>query len=61
MLLAGAGSLRDVIAFPKTASAASLMDGCPSAVEAETWKELGIKPAAPPVAAPAEPSPRIGR
>ena len=43
MLLGGRDSIRDVIAFPKTASAASLMDGCPSEVETQTMKELGIK------------------
>ena len=43
MLMAGRDSIRDVIAFPKTASATSLMDGCPSEVEPETVKELGIR------------------
>ena len=47
MLLGGRDSIRDVIAFPKTASATSLMDGCPSPVEPETWKELGLAPAKP--------------
>ena len=42
-ILANESSIREVIAFPKTASATSLMDGSPSAVEAETWKELGLK------------------
>jgi aspartyl-tRNA synthetase len=46
MLLGGRDSIRDVIAFPKTASATSLMDGSPGPVEPETWKELGLKPAA---------------
>ena len=46
MLLGGRDSIRDVIAFPKTASAASLMDGSPSPVESDTWRELGLKPAA---------------
>ena len=44
MLLGGRDSIRDVIAFPKTASATSLMDGSPSPVEPETWKELGLSP-----------------
>ena len=43
MLLSGRDNIRDVIAFPKTASAASLMDGCPSEVESETLRELGIR------------------
>ncbi len=47
MLLGGRDSIRDVIAFPKTASATSLMDGSPSPVEPQTWKELGLKPHAP--------------
>jgi aspartyl-tRNA synthetase len=47
MLLGGRDSIRDVIAFPKTASATSLMDGSPGPVEPETWRELGLKGAAP--------------
>jgi len=43
MLLAGRDNIRDVIAFPKTASATSLMDGCPSEVEEETLKELRLR------------------
>jgi aspartyl-tRNA synthetase len=43
MLLAGRDSIRDTIAFPKSASAASLMDGSPSPVEDNTLKELRIK------------------
>jgi aspartyl-tRNA synthetase len=43
MLLAGAKSIREVIAFPKTNSALSLMDGSPSVVAAEQLKELGLK------------------
>jgi len=43
MLFAGVDSIRDTIAFPKTASAVSLMDECPSSVSEEQLKELHIK------------------
>jgi aspartyl-tRNA synthetase len=43
MLLAGRDNIRDTIAFPKTASAVSLMDGSPSEVDDATLKELGIR------------------
>src|SRR5262249_44461548 len=42
MILAREGSLRDVIAFPKTASATDLMSGSPSPVEDDQVKDLGI-------------------
>jgi aspartyl-tRNA synthetase len=43
MLLAGADSIRDVIAFPKTTSALSLMDDSPSLVSKKQLDELKIK------------------
>ena len=43
MLLAGTDNIRDVIAFPKTTSAASLMDESPSSVSSTQLDELGIK------------------
>jgi aspartyl-tRNA synthetase len=41
MALTG-GSIRDVIAFPKTNLAQSLMDGCPSLVNPQLLKDLHI-------------------
>lgn len=43
MLFTGSGSIREVIAFPKTASAISLMDDSPSLVSDEQLNELHIK------------------
>jgi len=43
MLLNGEKSIRDVIAFPKTTSAMSLMDDSPSEVDPDQLKELHIK------------------
>jgi aspartyl-tRNA synthetase len=43
MLLAGADSIRDVIAFPKTATASCLLTGAPSPADPAQLKELGIR------------------
>ncbi|MCL2828439.1 MAG: aspartate--tRNA ligase [Oscillospiraceae bacterium] len=42
MLMAGADSLRDIIAFPKTKDAAEPMTDCPDNVETEHLDELGL-------------------
>jgi aspartyl-tRNA synthetase len=42
MLLTGEDGIRDTIAFPKTYSGLSLMDGSPSELEEEVLNELGI-------------------
>ena len=42
MLLAGAGSLRDVIAFPKTTAARALFEGAPSPVSDADLSTLGL-------------------
>jgi len=43
MLLSGVGSLRDVIAFPKTTAARALFEGAPSIVPATDLEELHIR------------------
>lgn len=43
MIFAGENSIREVIAFPKTAGGISLMDDCPSLVDDNQLKELHIK------------------
>ena len=43
MLLTNTENIRDVIAFPKTASASDLMSECPNVVDEKQLKELGIK------------------
>jgi aspartyl-tRNA synthetase len=44
MLLAGAPSLRDVIAFPKTTAARALFEGAPTAVPADELAALHLRP-----------------
>ncbi|MEZ4814066.1 MAG: aspartate--tRNA ligase [Bdellovibrionota bacterium] len=43
MLLAGTTNIRDVMAFPKTASAADLMSECPSRVSPDQIAELSLQ------------------
>ncbi len=47
MLMSGAESIRDVIAFPKTQTASCLLTNAPGEVSAEQLKETGIRLRAP--------------
>jgi aspartyl-tRNA synthetase len=47
-LLAGRDSIRDVIAFPKTASGSDPLTGAPAPVDGAQLAELGVKVTAPP-------------
>jgi aspartyl-tRNA synthetase len=48
-IVAGRDSIRDVIAFPKTASGADPLTGAPAPVDAPQLAELGLRLAAPPL------------
>src|SRR5438876_10347613 len=43
MMLTGHSSIRDVIAFPKTARPVDLMSGSPSPVSGQQLREIGIQ------------------
>ena len=47
-LIAGRDSIRDVIAFPKTASGSDPLTGAPAPVDDAQLRELGLKALAPP-------------
>jgi aspartyl-tRNA synthetase len=47
-LLAGADSIREVIAFPKTASGAELLTGAPAPLDEQQLRELGVRVDKPP-------------
>lgn len=53
MLMSGAGSIRDVIAFPKTQTASCLMTDAPGEVSAQQLLETGIRLRQPAVRGPA--------
>ena len=42
-MIAGRDSIRDVIAFPKTASGSDPLTGAPTPVDASTLRELGLR------------------
>ena len=53
MLMAGAGSIREVIAFPKTQTAHCPLTNAPGMVDAKQLRELYVKSTVPPPAVPA--------
>ena len=44
MSLLGVDNIREVIAFPKTATAQDPLTGAPAPIEEEQWRELGLRP-----------------
>jgi aspartyl-tRNA synthetase len=52
MLLAGETSIRDVIAFPKTATGADPLTGAPAGVDDIQLRDLSVKSTVPPPAPP---------
>ena len=55
MLLTGASSLREVIAFPKTGAGHDPLTGAPTPITAQQRKEAGIDGAAKPATEGAKP------
>ncbi len=43
-LMSGAESIRDVIAFPKTASGVDPLTGAPAPIDPKQLRELGLRP-----------------
>ncbi len=59
MLLTGASSLREVIAFPKTGAGQDPLTGAPTPITAAQRREAGIDAKAEPGDAPATPNPEV--
>jgi aspartyl-tRNA synthetase len=47
MIMTGSDSIRDVIAFPKTQTAACLLTNAPASVPNKVLRELGVKVSLP--------------